>query len=131
MKFIPVNATDHASILFELLKERNEKINISHSEMPDFDKHIEFVEFHPYREWNIIEVDSEIIGSIYISAFFEIGIFIFEKYQGYGYGENAVKKLIKENKYRKYFANINPENEKSIYLFKKLGFKLIQHTYSL
>jgi hypothetical protein len=37
--------------------------------------------------------------------------------------------LMQRHGHRRYLANINPRNERSAYLFSRLGFNLVQHTY--
>jgi L-amino acid N-acyltransferase YncA len=46
-------------------------------------------------------------------------------------GTTALNILIKKNRRKRYLANINPKNKKSISFFKKNGFELIQHTFEL
>lgn len=116
-------------ILYELLKERDDTVNISHREMPDIHNHTWFVESRPYREWLLIQHDGETVGSVYISQQGEIGVFIFKAHQGKGYGTRAIKAAMARWPGHRFLANINPKNERSAELFKKLGFRLIQHTY--
>tara|TARA_A100001015_G_scaffold315353_1_gene426975 strand:- start:1873 stop:2313 length:441 start_codon:yes stop_codon:yes gene_type:complete len=58
--------------LYSLLKER--KHTISHTEIPDFERHKEFVHKHPYRYWFIFEENEEILGSFYIKNDNSIGM---------------------------------------------------------
>ena len=53
--------------LFELLKERDPRANISHKKMPSYDEHIKFIKSKPYTRWYIILKSKERVGSIYLS----------------------------------------------------------------
>ena len=117
--------------LFEMLSQRNPNENISHKKMPTFDEHVKFVMSKPYSRWYIIYDNNEKVGSIYLSKQDEIGIFIKKNMQQKGIGQEAMHLLMTENPRKRYLANINPKNTKSIKFFKKNNFKLIQYTYEL
>lgn len=117
--------------LYELLKERNSSINISHQKMPTYNKHINFILSKPYSKWYIIYFERTKVGSIYISKQSEVGIFIMKKFLKKGIGSEALEIIIKLNPRKQFLANINPKNKKSIEFFKKNGFKILQHTYEL
>jgi hypothetical protein len=73
MRLIPVTPNEASALtLYALLKTRTQ--NISHSTMPTFEEHREFVFSHPYRAWHLIEVDSECIGAIYVLESNNIGV---------------------------------------------------------
>jgi RimJ/RimL family protein N-acetyltransferase len=116
-------------LLYDLMGERDETINISHREMPTFDDHVCFVERRPYTEWSFIAVGDEIVGAIYLSHQDEIGCFLYRKYRGMGYGRRAILALMDSHGPRRYLANINPRNDPSRALFVSLGFTICQHTY--
>lgn len=120
-----------SNFLYELLKQRDPRANISHKKMPSFKQHENFIQSKPYSKWYIIQSSKNDVGSIYLSKNNEIGIFLIKKNQNKGIGENALKLLIEKNPKVRYLANVNPNNKKSIDFFKKNGFKLIQHTYEL
>jgi len=115
--------------LYDLLKERNSKINISHKRMPTWEEHVKFVKSKPYSKWYIIYNKDEKIGSILLTSENEVGIFIKNDVQHKGIGSVALQLLIKKNPHLRYLANINPKNKESIEFFKKNNFKLIQYTY--
>lgn len=123
-----VNDTDHR-FLFNLLKERDSKANISHKKMPTYSEHVKFVKSKPYSKWYIIEKSKKKIGSIYLSKNNEIGIFLKKTYHGKGFASIALDLLIEKNPRKRYLANVNPKNLLSTKFFKKNGFKLIQHTF--
>ena len=115
--------------LFKLLKERDSRANISHKKMPSYNQHVNFIKSKPYTKWYIIMKYKEKVGSIYLSKNDEIGIFLSKNYQGKNVGNYALTELIKKNPRKRYLANVNPKNKKSISFFKNNNFKLIQHTF--
>jgi RimJ/RimL family protein N-acetyltransferase len=122
---------DRHWLLFELLLQRDEGVNISHREMPRWCDHVKFVDSKPYEAWYAILSDyhRRAVGACYLSKQNEIGVGILKEYQGQGYGNEAVRALMDLHGKRRYLANINPHNERSAKMFKDLGFNLIQHTY--
>lgn len=74
---------------------------------------------------------SKKIGSIYLTKMNEIGIFIKKDFQKSGIGQTTLDLLMKKNPRKRFLANVNPKNKKSISFFKRNGFKLIQYTYEL
>tara|TARA_B110000438_G_scaffold303142_1_gene363353 strand:+ start:3559 stop:3960 length:402 start_codon:yes stop_codon:yes gene_type:complete len=118
-----------AKFLYELLKQREGIVNISHKSLPTWDEHIDYIKNHSYQSWNIIWNDDTRIGNIYLTERNEIGIFLDKKYQSNGYGSEAIDEFMKKNGKRRYLANINPTNYKSIQFFGKHGFLHIQNTY--
>lgn len=114
-------------ILYDMLKERRPEQSISHREMPTIEQHAKFVHDMPYQAWYFILYMDEIIGNIYLTRNREIGIHLFERYQGKGFGPKAVRKLMSMWP-GEFLANINPKNEASRQMFEKLGFYHIQDT---
>lgn len=117
--------------LFNLLKERDPKANISHKKMPTFSEHVKFIESKPYSKWYIVEFGRKKIGSVYLSKNDEIGIFLKKDFHRKNLGKTALELLIKKNPRTRYLANVNPKNIASGKFFKNNNFKLIQHTYEL
>jgi len=115
--------------LFDLLKERNPRVNISHKKMPTYNQHRKFIKSKPYSKWYIILKSKQKIGSIYLSKNDEIGIFLSKKFQGKNVGNFALNELMKKNPRKRFLANVSPKNKKSMEFFKKNGFKLIQYTF--
>ena len=128
MELKPVTADD-AEFLFDLLKQREGTVNISHKSLPDWEEHLQYVKKHDYQSWDIIWVENTRIGNIYLTKNNEIGIFIDKKLQFHGYGSKALEEFMKKNGKKRYLANINPTNYKSIQFFGKNGFTHIQNTY--
>ena len=124
----PVNEQD-MDFLYELLKEREGIVNISHKELPPFSEHEQFVKSSPYPYWDIILLNNERIGNIYLTNRDELGIFISKDFQSQGAGSIALQKFMKKVGKKRYLANVNPTNYKSIQFFGKHGFTHIQNTY--
>ena len=120
---------DDAKFLFDLLKQREGIVNISHKSLPTWEEHVEYIKNNTYQSWDIIWVDNVRIGNIYLTDRDEIGIFLDKKFQSNGYGSIAITEFMKKNGKKRYLANINPTNYKSIQFFGKQGFVHIQNTY--
>lgn len=121
--------------LYRLLEERDPIANISHRAMPTFEEHTNFVDSHPYKAWYVLYTisdpdfvldTSEPIGAVYLTHQNEIGIFILKSHQGQHYAKMAIRLLMQMHPADHYLANIAPGNVRSISLFEKLGFDLIQ-----
>ena len=120
---------EDAEFLYGLLKQREGRVNISHRSIPTSTEHRDYIENHSYQSWDIILVDNNKVGNIYLTQRDEIGIFLDKKFHGRGYGSQALKQFMKKNGKKRYLANINPTNYKSIQFFGKHGFVHIQNTY--
>ena len=120
---------EDAEFLFELLKQREGIVNISHKSLPAWEDHVDYIKNHSYQSWDIIWVDETRIGNIYLTEKDEIGIFLDKKFQSNGYGSQAINEFMKKNGKKRYLANINPTHYKSIQFFGKHGFLHIQNTY--
>ena len=130
IKLKPVSKSDYR-FLYDLLMERNPRANISHKKMPTYNEHVSFVSAKPYSKWYVILYRVNKVGSIYLTSQNEIGIFIKKSFQNKQIGNIALRKLIQKNPKKRYLANVNPKNKKSIRFFKNSGFKLIQYTFEL
>ena len=130
VKLKTVSKSDYR-FLYNLLMERDARANISHKKMPTYYQHVEFVSAKPYSKWYVILSDTNKAGSIYLTSQNEIGIFIKKSFQGKQLGNIALHKLIQKNPKKRYLANVNPQNKKSMHFFKNNGFKLIQYTFEL
>ena len=120
---------EDAEFLLEILAEREGHVNISHKSTPSWEEHVKFIESKPYVHWDIIFYDNEKIGNIYLTDREEIGIFILKKFQSKGYGSMALNEFLKKTGKKRFLANINPTNYKSIQFFGKNGFSHIISTY--
>jgi len=118
-------------ILYDLLREREPHINISHHRMPTWKQHVEFITRRPYAAWYLIKAHCHYVGAIYLTEMNEIGIGILARWRGSGLGPRAIRLLMRKHGRRRYLANINPYNETSIRMFRRIGFCIIQQTYEL
>ena len=128
IKLRVIKETDYR-FLYNLLKERESIVNISHKQTPTYVSHIKFVKSKPYTNCYIIENGNKKAGSIYLSKHNEIGIFIKKIFHKQNIGNIALSLLMKKNPRKRYLANVNPKNKHSINFFQKNNFKLIQYTY--
>ena len=120
---------EDAEFLYELLKQREGRINISHNSLLTWEEHLDYIKNHSYKSWDVIWVENNKVGNIYLTQRDEIGIFLDKKFQSKGYGSIAITEFMKKNGKKRYLANINPTNYKSIQFFGKHGFVHIQNTY--
>lgn len=126
------------NILYSLLLDRPVETHISHQRMPSYDDHERFVRSKPYRFWFLIRVDGEFVGDLHVTELNEIGVFLFERCRGKGYGAQAVKLLmsryrplhaIPAKRVRRWLAHIAPKNDAGASFFRKLGFTLVEQTW--
>jgi len=139
--------------LYELMKERQTEpmVNISNAGLPTFEHHRAYWTRRPYRAAYLVMADPQEprdgiefeptpVGYVSATTRNEIGIVLLKAYRGRGFGPEAVREFTKRHqplpaqageRSRHWLANINPANARSIGMFTKLGFKLIQHTYAL
>ena len=120
---------EDSEFLYELLKQREGQVNISHCSLITWEEHLDYIKNHSYKSWDVIWVENNRVGNIYLTQRDEIGIFIDKKFQGSGYGSQALKQFMEKNGKKRYLANINPTNYKSIQFFGKHGFIHFQNTY--
>jgi RimJ/RimL family protein N-acetyltransferase len=118
-------------LLYTLLQEREPRANISHRAMPSWKQHCKFVARRPYSAWYLIKLREDYVGAIYLTSMNEIGIAVLKQWRKRGVGPAATRLLMRKYGRRRYLANINPRNEESIRLFRRIGFRIIQHTYEL
>jgi hypothetical protein len=117
--------------LYDLLKERDSRVNISHKKMPTYNEHLKFIKSKPYTKWYIVKYGTQKIASIYLTSQNEIGIFIKKTHQNKNLGGIIMSQLIQNNPRERYLANVSPKNKISEIFFKSHGFKFIQKTYEL
>jgi len=130
IKLKTVSKSDYR-FLYGLLMERDTRVNISHKKMPTYNQHVSFVSAKPYSKWYVILYGASKAGSIYLTSQNEIGIFIKKSFQNKQIGNIVLHKLIQKNPKKRYLANVNTQNKKSMRFFKNNGFKLIQYTFEL
>lgn len=136
MKLVNVYRLKEATaILYELMRERSMErdcyVNISHRKLPTWRAHLAHMRKRTEAVWYLIKIGDDYAGSLRLSKQSEIGIVLFYAFRGRGIGPKAIKELMRRHPRERYLANVNPKNERSIAIFKKRGFKLLQQTYEL
>ena len=91
-----VTKTD-VRFLYNQLKERDPKINISHKRMPSYSEHTRFVLSKPYSKWYIIYYKNRKVGNVYLSKMNEIGIFILKTIKVKGLGSLVLEQVLKKS----------------------------------
>jgi RimJ/RimL family protein N-acetyltransferase len=117
--------------LYKLLQERQPHVNISHRVMPTWKQHCKFIARRPYAAWYLLKSRDDYVGAIYLTAMNEIGVSILKRWRGFNLGPRAIRMLMRKHKRKRYLANVNPRNDESIGIFRRLGFRIIQKTYEL
>jgi len=128
VKFKIISESDY-EFLYELLKERDSKNNISHKKMPTFPQHVKFIKSKPYSKWYIIYANKKKCGTVYLTGLNEIAFQLKKEFYHKKIELYVLKLIMKKNPRSRYLANISPNNKKKIDFFKKNRFKLIQYTY--
>ena len=129
-KLKPVSKSDYR-FLYDLLKERNPRANISHKKMPTYRQHVSFVSSKPYSKWYVILYDDRKVGSLYLSKQNEIGISFVDSSFHNQLGNHVLKLLIKKNPRKRYLANVSPLNKKLQNFFIHNNFTQLEYTYEL
>ena len=132
---VPVCPTSeqHCHHLYEFLRLRlaEPERNISHRDLPAWRDHVAFVRSKPYARWYLIEASGQTVGSVYLTTRDEIGVYVAPDARGQGVGKRAVKELMRLHPRKRYYANINPDNNDSQRFFAALGGRLLQVTYEV
>ena len=119
---------ENADFLYEMLKERDSTTNVTHKELPSFNKHLEFIKSNPYDVWYIIEIESKQVGHIWLDNADRIGWFTKKEFKGFGFVIPAFEELKRLHKRKKYLGEVNPNNFESQNLLTKLKF-VLKNTY--
>ena len=129
---------EDSQLLYEILKERDKKNNISHKIMPTFKEHINFVKSSPYRYWFFIKKANNLIGSTYITYNNEITVILLKKNKNNFINTlklilTHIKPLrgIASRRNQNFTLNLAPNNRFYIDILDKLGQKKIQETFLL
>lgn len=126
--------------LYELLLERPGYANISHQGKVTFRQHEAFVFSRRYARWLIVQNDKAWVGAVNSTANNELGVAIKREHQRKGYALRALRMFLEtfpplppvlSEVPPYYVANVAPQNEASLRLFRKLGGVVIQHTFRL
>tara|TARA_B100001248_G_C26990260_1_gene278722 strand:- start:46 stop:504 length:459 start_codon:yes stop_codon:yes gene_type:complete len=132
------NSSSHINTLFDILKSRNPQSSISHTQLPSYKKHKQFVISKPYRYWFLILASNQVIGNTYVTRLNEISIKL-KKNNSLYYQEilslliNNLKplKAIPSKRRSSFLINVSARDKSLINLFSKMGLKKIQETYKI
>jgi len=132
IKLRPVGEND-IEVLYEMLKEMLTTLNASVNErpLPPYEDSKKYVmkylhdnENHEIDNWYIIiDENNTVLGSTKISNKNYVSYQVLKKFQNKGLGTSAVKLLMEKHSRDRYFATINRDNDPSMKLIEKLGFK--------
>lgn len=122
-------------ILYDFLSKRNHKI--SHTKMPSYDQHSDFVKNHPYLSWHLVKVGEDYIGSFYITDQNTIGINILDAWVSNSFPsvidqiKSKFRPLPAVKSVRSEFFSINvaPSNAELVDALERHGCVLAQLTY--
>lgn len=128
-------------VLYDLLMERTPNQSISHR-YTSFDDHCRFFDSRPYRIWNLVKAvgEEDFVGAMYISHQNEIGLFIFSRFQGRGYGREAVQQILES--YRpspgkksivsdSFILNVSVNNIGAQKFWESVGARPVQVSYTI
>ena len=130
LQLSPIKKLDYV-FLYELLEKRNPIENISHKNLPTFEKHVEFIKSKPYSKWYVITKNDKKIGSAYITKLGELAIHLLSSHENDRIRKQILKLLITKNPRKRYLYNVSNNNQNLIKFLQKNNFKLIQFTYEI
>ena len=130
------NSKEEICILYELLKERS--FNISHSSMPEFHDHENFVKNHPYKNWYIVFLEDKPIGTFNIKFDNSIGFnlikqetFIIKNILDFVKANFVPEPAVKSMTPNYFYCNISSKNIELRNIFEKLNFQFLQISFKL
>jgi|TARA_B110000263_G_C15026591_1_gene382022 RimJ/RimL family protein N-acetyltransferase len=127
LKFRLINKSD-LKFLFNHLKERDPRENISHKKMPTYDEHVKFVLSKPYSKWYIIFEKNKKIGSVYLTKADEIGLHLKKEYFRESMLKEILECLMKNEQNKRFVFNVSPRNKKFMKFLQKNGYVISQQT---
>ena len=123
-------------LLYELLESRIH--NISHSKMPSFQEHKNFVLNMPYRFWYLVFYKEKAIGSFYAKYDNSVGLNLVDQKKSHVL---AIFKFLRENLSPKppepslvssdFHLNVSSNNQELLMIFDKLKLKRFQVSYKI
>ena len=127
LKFRLINKSD-LKFLFNHLKERDPRENISHKKMPTYDEHVKFVLSKPYSKWYIIFEKNKKIGSVYLTKADELGLHLKKEYFRESLLKEILESLMKSEPNKRFVFNVSPRNKKFMKFLQKNGYMISQQT---
>ena len=134
--FVKVNkeSQDHIHQLYEILKKR--RFNISNTEIPSYEKHINFVKSNKYRKWVIIFRNDKYYGTYYLRRDNYIGINLLTSIENdyfliikYILSLEKPLKEIKSIRNKFFLINTNPNNKPLLRAIKRFNFLHVENSY--
>ena len=121
-------------VLYDLLSKR--KHFISHTEMPSYEEHNDFVSKNPYLAWYLISRGGEFLGSVYVQVDNSIGInFVLPNEEDIAGVLSFIKgchkplPMIQSVRRGELFMNIPANDENLIGILEKVGKKEISRSF--
>lgn len=135
IKFEKVIANaDQVKKLYLLLSKK--KNSISHTKLPSFAQHNEFVLNNLYIAWYLIYKDANLMGSVYLQPDNSIGINLLnlnkkDVIEIFNYIKKNHRPLpeIKSSRRKEFFINISPNDTNMIKILSQLKKKEIQRSF--
>ena len=127
LRFRLINKSD-LKFLFNHLKERDPRENISHKKMPTYDEHVKFVLSKPYSKWYIIFERNKKIGSVYLTKADELGLHLKKEYFRESLLKEILESLMKSEPNKRFVFNVSPRNKKFMKFLQKNGYVISQQT---
>ena len=127
LKFRLINKSD-LKFLFNHLKERDPRENISYKKMPTYEEHVKFVLSKPYSKWYIIFEKNKKIGSVYLTKADEIGLHLKKEFFRESVIEQILECLMKNESNERFVFNVSPRNKKLMKFLQKNGYIISQQT---
>jgi RimJ/RimL family protein N-acetyltransferase len=127
----PVDPNDHGDqgYLYSVLRMRLDEpnTNISHKSLPAWNDHVRFLRSEPYEGHYIAHANGGRFcsGVCYVDHYHNIGVYVNPGFRREGLGSFMIAELERRHPLP-LWANVNPENEASLELFRKAGFKFLE-----
>lgn len=136
--FREVDPNSDTQFLWDLFQQKPTHKKISSVQELSFDAHTAFVKNHPYEAWMIIELQSQDLGSVFLTKFNEVGISLLPA-ENHRFLE-VLKAIVEEFRplpqipsFRNgsFVINSSVNDVKQITAVEQIGAKPIQVTHSL
>lgn len=115
---------DDYQFIYKLVSEfLKTDLSVTFLKMPSYEEFEKTYFLNDYKRYLITNVNGDKMGFVVITKDDEVGFFLSPKYQRKGIAVEAVRMLMELNPRERYFATIHNENQNSINLITKLGFK--------
>lgn len=126
-----IATSDQTRKLYELLERREHKI--SHTKLPSYEEHCDFVKNNPYLHWYIVSDGPEHLGSFYIKKDNSIGLNIYSPSRAVLTAcldfikrnftpQNSIASMVPDY----FYINVAYSNKKAIDILEDLGLSPIQ-----